>query len=73
MSFVPIDVGAYWADLNEHLCELVGLVPEDRLDEAPAGEWGVREVVRHIVGGRDHWLANLARPRAGPNAGCRGG
>ncbi|MBT5775154.1 MAG: hypothetical protein HOH95_12345 [Dehalococcoidia bacterium] len=64
MSFVPIEVGPYWADLNEHLCDLVALVPPDRLDEAPVGEWGVREVAHHIVGGRDHWLANsLGRER----------
>ncbi len=64
MSFVPIALGAYWADLNEHLCDLVELVPPGRLDQSPEGEWGVREVARHIVGGRDHWLANsLGRER----------
>jgi len=57
-NFVPLAIGPYWADVNEHLCELVALVPEERLDEAPDGEWGVREIVRHIVGARDHWMAN---------------
>lgn len=65
MAFVPIDIGPYWADLNEHLCDLVELVPPDRLDEAPEGEWGVREVARHIVGGRQHWLANSLDRDAG--------
>ncbi len=54
---LPVAVAPYWADLNEHLCELA-LVSPDRLDEAPEGEWGVREVAHHIVGGREHWLAN---------------
>jgi len=65
MAFVPIDVGAYWADLNEHVCDLVDLVPPDRLDEAPEGEWGVRDVARHIIGGREHWLANSLGREAG--------
>ena len=57
-AMLPIDVGPYWADLNEQLCELLKLVPSARLDEAPEGEWGVRDVARHIIGGREHWLAN---------------
>jgi uncharacterized damage-inducible protein DinB len=57
-GFQPIEVGQHWADLNEHLVALLDLVPEDRLDEAPEGEWGVRAVAAHIIGGRDHWLAN---------------
>ena len=63
-NFVPIELGAYWADLNEHLCELIELVPLERLSDAPEGEWSVREVAVHIVSGRDHWLANsLGRER----------
>lgn len=57
-GFQPIEVGEHWADLNEHLVALLDLVPEDRLDKAPEGEWGVRAIALHIVGGRDHWLAN---------------
>lgn len=63
-GMLPVAIGLYWADLNEHLCDLVALVPPGRLDESPEGEWGAREVARHIVGGREHWLANsLGRER----------
>ena len=54
----PIVVAPYWADLNEHLCELLELIPANRLDEAPRGEWGARAVVHHIIGGRIHWLTH---------------
>jgi uncharacterized damage-inducible protein DinB len=63
-TFVPLTVGPFWADLNEHLCQLVALVPEDRLDDAPEGEWGVRDVARHIVAARDHWMANAVHDGA---------
>jgi len=64
-EFQPIEVGAYWADLNEHLVALLDLIPEDRLDEAPEGEWGARAVASHIIGGRDHWLAHSLGREAG--------
>ena len=52
----------HWRDLNEHLVELVDLVPEGKLDWSPRpGEWGCRQLFLHIAAARHHWLNESVR------------
>jgi uncharacterized damage-inducible protein DinB len=60
--YVPLQVGGFWADLNDHLLELVDLVPDTRLEWTPAeGAWSIRQLVLHIAGARYHWMANSVK------------
>lgn len=52
MDIVPI-----WRRLNEMLIELVGLVPDDRLDWSPKPElWGFRRILLHLADARQEWM-----------------
>jgi uncharacterized damage-inducible protein DinB len=60
MSYPPINLTEHWADLNDHLIELVGLIPDDKLDWSPGPElWTFRGTLQHLLGGRLYWLANV--------------
>ena len=53
----PLEITEHWRDLNDHLIELVDLIPDDRLDWSPAeGQWGCRALILHIAAAREHWL-----------------
>ncbi len=53
----PINVTVHWRDLNEHMIELVDLVPDGKLDWSPhPTEWGCRQLFLHIASARHHWL-----------------
>ncbi len=42
----PLQTTAYWADLTEHLIELAGCFPADKLDWRPAAnEWSAKQIV----------------------------
>ena len=59
MTYPPLNVTQYWADLTDHLVELVDLVPEDKMNWSPAPEvWNFRGYFLHIAGARHHWLEN---------------
>ena len=61
-SYVPLDIGEFWADLTDHLCELVDTVPEGKMDWSPTPEmWNFRGLFVHIVAARHHWLAVAVR------------
>lgn len=47
----------HWRDVNEHLVELVDLVPSSKIDWSPTpDQWGCRQLYLHIVAARHHWL-----------------
>ena len=52
-SYAPIDIVPYWADANEHLIELVDLVPADKWNWSPEPRfWNFRGIFLHIIGAR---------------------
>lgn len=58
----PLQITAYWADLTDHLVELVGCFSPDQLGWQPApNEWSAKQIVLHIVAARDHWMANAIK------------
>ena len=64
-SWPPVAIAVHWRDLNEHLIELVDLVPEGRLDWSPLpSEWGSRQLFLHIASARHHWLNESIRDGA---------
>lgn len=53
MAYAPLDIGPYWEDVNEHLIELVDLIPEGKLNWSPTpSEWNFRGTLAHLIGGR---------------------
>ena len=56
-TWPTIAIAAHWRDLNDHLMELVDLVPRGKLDWSPGpAEWGCRRLFLHIAAARHHWL-----------------
>jgi uncharacterized damage-inducible protein DinB len=65
-TFPPLNVTTHWADLNQHLMELVDAMPDDKLDWTPAEtEWSARTIFQHIVLARLHWMANAVKDGEG--------
>lgn len=61
-TWPSIEIVKHWDDLNEHLVELVDLVPDGKLDWTPEpGEWGCRHLFLHIASARHHWLNESLR------------
>lgn len=51
--YAPLDIGQYWEDVNEHIIELVDLIPEDRMTWSPTpSEWNFRGTLAHLIGAR---------------------
>ncbi len=49
--------------MNSNLIDIVGLVPEDKLDWTPAPtEWSIRVIVVHIILARHHHVAAQGAP-----------
>ena len=45
----------HWSTMNDHLIELVDLIPDEKLDWSPReGEWGLRLVLQHLILARYH-------------------
>ena len=52
-TYAPLEIGPYWEDLNEHLIELVDLIPEESLNWSPSPrEWNFRGTFVHLIGAR---------------------
>jgi len=52
LNFAP-----HWEMNNANLIELIGLVPEDKLDWSPSpGEWSIKVITTHIVLARSHHI-----------------
>jgi hypothetical protein len=49
--------------MNSNLIDIVGLIPEDKLDWAPApSEWSIRVIVVHIILARYHHITSEGVP-----------
>ena len=54
-DYARLDMARHWATRNDHLIELVDLIPDDKLQWSPReGEWGFRRVLQHLVMARYH-------------------
>jgi uncharacterized damage-inducible protein DinB len=61
-GYVALEIGGFWEDLNDHLLELLGCIPDAQLDWTPGGDaWTLRFLILHIAGARYHWLANAVK------------
>jgi uncharacterized damage-inducible protein DinB len=57
-AYPPLDITAYWAPINEQLCSLVDLIPDDKLDWSPKPElYNFKGVLLHICSGRHTWMS----------------
>jgi hypothetical protein len=54
-NYQRLNFAPYWQMTNDNLIELIGLIPEEKLDWAPApGEWSARVIATHIILARYH-------------------
>jgi hypothetical protein len=67
-TYPPLNITPHWEVMNSNLIEIIGLIPEDKLDWSPApGEWSIRLIVIHIIMARYFGpLAEGAPPDFGP-------
>jgi len=65
VTFAPLDIGANWGRLNETIVDLVGYIPEDKLDWSPSPElFNFRGILLHISISRQNWLGGLVKDGA---------
>jgi uncharacterized damage-inducible protein DinB len=54
-AYPRLDIVRHWATMNDHLIDLVDLIPDDKLEWSPReGEWGFQTILQHIVLARYH-------------------
>ena len=64
--YPPLQITEHWADLTDHLIEIVDQIPEDKLDWSPRPElWNFRGILLHIVMARVRWLEDSIRDGEG--------
>ena len=62
MTYPPLDITPMWARVNEELIELLGLLPDDKLDWSPQpGRWNARGILLHICIGRHGMMQVLVQ------------
>jgi uncharacterized damage-inducible protein DinB len=61
MTFPPLDIAGQWPKLNEQLCDLVDLIPDEQMDWSPKPElYNFRGIVLHIAFARHNWMNRVA-------------
>ena len=53
-NYPRLNFAPHWKMTNDNLVELIDLVPEDKLDWSPPGEWSIRVITTHIILARYH-------------------
>jgi uncharacterized damage-inducible protein DinB len=54
----PLEITQYWAPINQHLIDLLDLIPDDRMDWSPKPElYNFRGLFIHIASARNSWMA----------------
>ncbi len=57
--FPPLAITPYWQSVQDHLLQIVDLIPEDKLNWTPKdGLWNPRGNLIHVADARDRWLAD---------------
>ncbi len=65
-TYPPLQITKHWADLTDHLIEIVEAIPEDKLNWSPSPElWNFKGILFHIMGARHGWLADTIRDGEG--------
>ncbi len=50
-----LDIVRHWATMNDHLIQLVDLIPDDKLTWSPReGEWDFQRILQHLILARFH-------------------
>ena len=54
--YAPLNLAPYWAEITDHLVQLVDIIPAAEINWSPApGEWNFRGIYLHILGNRRFW------------------
>lgn len=54
-AYARLDIARHWATMNDHLIELIDLIPDDKLGWSPReGEWDFQRILQHLVLARYH-------------------
>ncbi len=54
-AYARLDIARHWATMNDHLIDLVDLIPDEKLEWSPReGEWGFQRVLQHLILARYH-------------------
>jgi uncharacterized damage-inducible protein DinB len=52
-----LDITPHWRQVQEHLLQIVDLLPEDKLNWTPAPAlWNSKGILIHVSNARDNWL-----------------
>ena len=52
-----LDIIPTWRNLNDMLIELVGIVPDDRMEWSPKPElWSFQHLFQHLAEAREQWM-----------------
>ena len=58
-AFPRLDISPHWRGVQEHLLQIVDLVPDDKLNWTPRDDlWNFRGILIHVADARDRWLAD---------------
>ncbi len=58
-AFPRLDISPYWESVQDHLLQIVDLVPDDKFDWTPKTDlWNFRGILIHVSDARDGWLAD---------------
>ena len=61
-TYPALQITEHWADLTDHLIELIDHIPDDKLDWGPRPElWNFKGILLHLIGGRYGWMAESVR------------
>jgi len=57
--YPPLAITPHWATVQEHVLQIVDLVPRGRMDWTPKPDlWNFRGILIHIADARDGWMAH---------------
>ena len=49
-AYARLDITRHWATMNDHLIDLIDLIPDDKLGWSPReGEWPFQTILQHLI------------------------
>ena len=74
-SYARIDIGPYWEDVNDHIIELIDMIPDDKMNWSPSpAEWNFRGTLVHLIAARyflDQFTGGPPPPNVLADSGTR--
>jgi uncharacterized damage-inducible protein DinB len=56
-QFPALAISRYWRSVQDHLLQIVDLIPDERLDWSPKEDlWNARGILIHVSDARDRWF-----------------